>query len=264
MRYAFLIGVARSGTSILGELIASHPEVKYIFEVHPIWELGGEGENGSHRLTELHAKPYVANWIRKWFSTQAEPGRLLLEKNPRNSLRVPYLNAIFPAGKIIHIVRDGRDAACSMVPGCGGEQWSHLKPPSWQQFFHQYQGVIRCAHAWREAISIALDDLAKVDHLQVRYEDLVQTPADVAREVLAYLELDANPEVDSFCNNIQNSTADSYHAGVQTMWYRENHSVRVQRYRENMTAEELRTVNTLLAPILQKLGYPLDGEGDLN
>lgn len=46
--------------------------------------------------------------------------RVLVEKNPRHTLRIPFLKAIFPDAKIIHIVRDGRDVTCSLVPGCGG------------------------------------------------------------------------------------------------------------------------------------------------
>lgn len=260
MRYAFLIGVARSGTSILGELIAHHPDVFYIFEASKVWELAGHGEHNSHRLTEAHATPEVAAQIRTWFEQYGISKRILVEKCPRNTLRIPYVRAIFPEAKIIHIVRDGRDVACSMVPGCGGDHWSHLRPPSWQRFFLNHRGVVRCALTWLEAINIALDDLARTDHLQVRYEDLVYSPRDVAREVLSYLELDDHPAVASFCEKIQNDTKGSYHAAVQGIWYRDDHSVRVGRYRENMTPEELRVINGMLEPTLQSLGYRLDSD----
>ncbi len=59
MNIALIVGCARSGTSILGELIASHPEVKYIFEAHHIWEIAGLGENESHCLLKEHATPDV-------------------------------------------------------------------------------------------------------------------------------------------------------------------------------------------------------------
>ncbi len=61
---------SRSGTSILGELIASHPDVKYLFEIHQIGEITGLGENESHRLTEEHATPDVMKSVREWFGTQ--------------------------------------------------------------------------------------------------------------------------------------------------------------------------------------------------
>ena len=60
----------------------------YIFE-SPRWELGGSGINASHRLTAEYATPQVADAIQKWFAQQQTDGRLLLEKNPRNVLRIP-------------------------------------------------------------------------------------------------------------------------------------------------------------------------------
>src|SRR5204862_4656085 len=113
-----------------GELIAAHEEVKYVYEAHEVWELGGLGKNESHRLRAEHAKPQVIAAIRGWFEGQAE-GRMIIEKCPRNSLRVPYIHRIFPEAKIIHIIRDGRDVICSLRPGIGEDEWRHLKPENW-------------------------------------------------------------------------------------------------------------------------------------
>ncbi|UCH62819.1 MAG: sulfotransferase [Fidelibacterota bacterium] len=258
MDYAFIIGVARSGTSILGELLESHPRVSYIFEAHGIWELGGMGQNESHRLTEAHAVPDVRAKIQAWFKQQEKPGCFLLEKCPRNTLRVPYLRAIFPEAKIIHIVRDGRDVACSLVPGCGGDKWQHLKPPSWQELFSQYRGAVRCALAWKESVQIALHDLAATSHIQIRYEDLVQTPHEVVGNLLSYLDLEDDPAVHDFSDKIQDTTTGPYQAKIQSMWSRADHRVRIGRYRENLTPEELTVITQMLGPTLEKLGYELE------
>lgn len=262
MKMAFIIGIARSGTSILGELLASHRHVSYVFEAHHVWELGGVGSGESHRLTEEHATPRVKQEIRDWFARQGAQGRVLLEKNPRNTLRVPYVRAIFPDAKFIHIIRDGRDVACSMVPGCGGDDWGHLKPPSWKRFFSENAGAVRCALAWTESMHIALQDLGAAPHLQVRYEDLVREPVEEAHRLCDYLELDMDPAMLDFTRKIQDTTAGSHQAAKQSMWYRENHRVRIGRYRENLTAEELRIIIPLLAPTLERLGYQVEsGEG---
>ena len=81
-----IIGCARSGTSILGEAVAAHPDVTYIFEAHQIWEKGGEGPNGCHRLISASATPAVKAEILEWFARQSEAGRILVEKCPRNTL----------------------------------------------------------------------------------------------------------------------------------------------------------------------------------
>lgn len=255
MNIGLIVGCARSGTSILGELGSLHPDVKYIFEAHQIWELGGLGVNGSHQLTAAHATSESKALIREWFVNQKGAAKLLLEKNPRNVLRIPYVRGIFPKAKIVHIVRDGRDVACSMVPGCGGDHWSHLKPPLWKNLFLSYQGALRCALAWKEIMEIALQDLAEVPHLQIRYEDLIADPYRVLQQLLSYLNLDPDPAVTNFCKKIQNSTTDSYHARIQTMWYRDDHRMRVGRWRENLTEEDSDIINSALSPLLCKLGY---------
>jgi hypothetical protein len=255
MNIALIVGCARSGTSILGELIASFPGVRYVFEAHQIWDLAGLGVNSSHRLEAGHATPAVVRSLRQWAEEQQGVADLLVEKCPRNTLRIPFLREVFPEAKLIHIVRDGRDVACSMNPGIGGAQWNHLKPPSWQDFSSCAVGPVRCALAWREIMEIALEDLVAVPHVQIRYEDLVQTPITLAQQLGDYLGLKEGREVSQFCLKIRNSTRGSYHADRQVVWYKENHQTRIGRWRENLTRMDQERISELLTPLLQTLGY---------
>jgi hypothetical protein len=254
---AFIVGVARSGTSILGELVGAHPDVKYIFEAYVPWRLAGRGIDGSDRFTAEQATPGVRRFIRWWFRWRKGNARIVVEKNPRNILRVPFLRAVFPEAKFIHIVRDGRDVTCSLLPGIGGRFWAHVRPPQWREIFSRYRGVIRCAHAWNETIRIGLNDLADVPHLRIRYEDLVASPREIAGQIFEYLGLPLHPNVIEFCRNIQNSTEGTYQAKYQTVWSRRDHRRRVGRWRENLTAEQQHDITRILAPTLESLGYPL-------
>lgn len=255
LNIALVIGCARSGTSILGELIAAHPDVRYVFEAVTVWERGGSGENDSHRLIAAHATPALSKETRDWAAATVGNASILVEKSPRNILRVPYVRAIFPEAKLIHIVRDGRDVACSMVPGCGGDRWSHLKPPSWKRLFETAGGALRCALAWRDILEVGLEDLQGVPHLQVRYEDLVASPLTVAATVFAYLKLDLHHAALDFTGRISNDTASPHHASQQTQWYRPDHKTRVGRWRENLAPLEQDEINEILAPMLGRLGY---------
>jgi LPS sulfotransferase NodH len=254
LRIALIVGCARSGTSILGELIAAHPAVRYVFEPHDVWDCAGLGANDSHRLTAQHATASIRSRIRDWARAQ-EDGALLVEKTPRNALRVPFLRAVLPEARIIHIVRDGRDVACSLVPGIGGAEWHHLRPPSWRRLLATETGVVRCAHAWTANVEIALNDLAGVPHLAIRYEDLVAQPRVEMVKILRYLGLDHRPEVDAFSTRIQDPTAGSYGARHQDVWYRPDHTRRIGRWRENMTALEQEIVGDILNTLLRRLGY---------
>ncbi len=256
MNFAFIIGCAKSGTSILGELIASHPDVNYLFEAHQIWEMIGLGENQSHRLTEEHATPDVMKSVRDQFMIQQGSAALTVEKNPRNVLRIPYITRIFPEAKIVHIVRGGCDVTCSLLPGIGGTEWQHLKPPTWKRLMDK-EPVVRCAMAWRDAMQIALDDLETIPNLMIKYEDLVFSTEETAATVLDYLGLKNHASVKEFCTKIQNSTRDSYHAQSQLTWYRNNHTVRVGRWRQNLNPEQQGIVRKILQETLTRLDYPI-------
>jgi hypothetical protein len=252
---ALVIGCARSGTSILGEAIAAHPEVKYIFEPHHVWDQAGPGENESHRLTESHASPSLIEGFRSWFAGKKGGAQLLVDKTPRNALRVPFLRAVFPEAKFIHIVRDGRDVACSLLPGIGGAEWRHLKPPTWQTLQAQSAGLERCARTWQEVVEMATADLEGVPHLRVSYEQLVADPRTVMAQVQSFLGLSPDPAVDAFCQRIQDKTSGSYHARHQQNFFRDNHAHRVGCWRENASADEQILLQRLLQPTLGKLGY---------
>lgn len=254
----FIIGCARSGTSILGELIQSHPDVKYIFEASSIWETAGAGINESHRLTADHATPTVAQNICDWFEEQSPNKPVLVEKSPRNSLRIPFVHSIFPNAGFIHIIRDGRDVACSMIPGCGGTEWNHLKPPSWKNLFKNYTGAIRCAHAWKETLEITMAELVQVPHLQIHYEDLIATPYHTAKEIFEFMGLEIHSQTLEFCKSISNQTDAPYHAQYQSQWYRDNHKTRLGRWHENLTRHEQESIQKILAPLIEQLGYSVN------
>lgn len=266
MNIGLVVGCARSGTSILGEIVAAHPDVAYFYEAHEAWEIGGAGANGSHRLTERHATPEVVAGVRRWFESELArretgAGRPLfaVEKCPRNALRVPYLRAIFPDARLVHIVRDGRDAACSLRPGVGGDRWSHLKPENWRELA-ALPWAERCARLWVEAVETAEADLGG-NRLLVKYEDLVARPASVARAVLEWFGLPDSPEVAAYCANVGNVVRGGYAAGGgSAQWNRDDHAKRVGRWRENLTDEELRVVEAIEGDTLRRLGYAV-GEG---
>jgi hypothetical protein len=255
---AFIVGCARSGTSILGELIAAHPAVKYVFEATKVWESIGRRADGSHRLTADDASWRVRRRIRRQFARchgYCEPDAIVVEKCPRNTLRIPFLHRVFPHARFIHIIRDGRDVACSLVPGLASGRWQHLRPPGWQAIEAQYEGVARCAMAWRSVVELAREDLREVPHLNVRYEDLVRSPVATAQAILNFLGLDPSPAVSEFASRIQDQTAGSYQAQFQVQWFRQDHATRIGRWRENLSPAEQQRVQELIGPLLRQLGY---------
>ncbi len=111
----FLVGSPRSGTTLLGEILNEHPQIGSWYE--PSFVLDRFFRDAPHdRRTAQEATPPVAQHLQGEFQRfkKAMECTLVLDKSPHNSLKIPFLNAIFPDSKFIHILRDGRDAVLSI------------------------------------------------------------------------------------------------------------------------------------------------------
>ncbi len=111
-----ILGFARSGTTMLDRLLRAHPQVAIMAEPRTIWMTGnayrGHDELGADDLT-----PRIARRIdRKFVSHLRKQGReRFAEKTPSNCLRVPFIHALYPDCRIVHIVRDGRPVVRSLL-----------------------------------------------------------------------------------------------------------------------------------------------------
>lgn len=115
MEIALIVGSPRSGTTILGEVLGRHPDIVQIYEPYFLWDFH-HGSGQSDQRLESDASSTSKQFIRSEFErVLARSGkRLLVEKSPENSFRIPFVNAIFPNAKWIHMIRDGRDCVASI------------------------------------------------------------------------------------------------------------------------------------------------------
>lgn len=111
----FIIGAARSGTTMLSHhLLAHHPAVAFWSEPAHVWRFG-HAYRSSDRLTARDVTPRIRAFIVEQFSAfLRESGKSrFMEKTPSNCFRLPFIFEIFPDAKFVHILRDGRDVAAS-------------------------------------------------------------------------------------------------------------------------------------------------------
>ena len=113
-----IIGAARSGTNILRDVLTRLPEVGTwpCDEINTIWR------HGNARLLTDEFKPEnarkdVCSFIRQAFDNRARRDNLaiVVEKTCANSLRLAFVDQIFPDARYIYLVRDGRDVAASAL-----------------------------------------------------------------------------------------------------------------------------------------------------
>lgn len=163
----------------------------------------------SNRLTAEDATPERAELLaaRFYASLRDRTGRgalgrvAMLEKTPKNSLRVPFLASIFADARFLYLYRDARETLSSMIeawstgrfatyprlPGWPSPPWSLLLIPGWRDLIGAPAEVI-VARQWAETTRILLGDLAALPSDRVRavsHERFLAAPQATARAVCA-------------------------------------------------------------------------------
>lgn len=132
----FIIGCGRSGTTLLGEILALHPKVKYIYEPYNLWAaidpvtdfLGLYTRGERHCMLDAE---FASRAARTRFRRLMTPprGKTLVEKSPVNALRLGFLEAIAPGARFIHMVRDGVAVAGSVEKMASVTRPMAFRPP---------------------------------------------------------------------------------------------------------------------------------------
>jgi hypothetical protein len=102
-----LFGNTRSGTTIVQKVMAVHPDIVGWYEPSELWLYADPGR--PHDEFDLSdATDKVKRYIRKQFlKYQNRNGNcVILEKTPKNILKIPYVRAIFPEATFLYMVRN--------------------------------------------------------------------------------------------------------------------------------------------------------------
>ncbi|GMR14634.1 MAG: hypothetical protein BMS9Abin30_0239 [Gammaproteobacteria bacterium] len=229
-RPVIILAAPRSGSTLLFETLAKATEVWTIGgESHQIIEglvelSPGSGRVNSNRLTAGDATEQTINAIQKDFTRRLRDrqGRRwseslgikrlrFLEKTPKNALRQPFLDKIFPGAYYIYLYRDPRENISSMMdawesgrwvtyPGLenwSGLPWSLLLPPGWERLSGCPLEQV-CAFQWEAANRIILDDLSGLPPQRwtaIDYGSLTQTSDAAVRRLCAYLEISVDEKL---------------------------------------------------------------------
>lgn len=221
-RPVFIVSPPRSGSTMLFETLARAPRLFTIGdESHQLIEglpqLTPESRGfDSNRLLADDATPAVAEALRRRFyealrdrdGQRPSPGLTvrMLEKTPKNSLRLPFLARVFPEALFIYLYRDPRQVLSSMIeawttgrfrtypqlPGWTGAQWSLLLVPGWRELIGRPLHEIVAAQ-WNAATRLLLDDLEALPierRTIARYDALVAEPAAEIRRLCEATGLD--------------------------------------------------------------------------
>jgi hypothetical protein len=207
-RPVFVMAAPRSGSTLLFETLACASDLSSIGgESHSIFEtipaLSPVHLDGcdSNRLTASHATPAIADAVRREFASllrdhegnSIEIGDVsrvrLLDKLPKNALRIPFIQKIFPDALYIYLYRDPWQSISSMMDAwqsgnwvtyrdiiADGRPWSLLLTPNWRELRSKSLEYI-CASQWVEANQHIMSDLQKISpdrYIYINYDDLIR------------------------------------------------------------------------------------------
>ena len=165
----FIIGAPRSGTTIIGRCLDLHPEIAHFYEPYYIWEyyLEPKGTDVRHS-SELNPKAlqFIRNSFQHFAKKTGKP--IIVDKLPENSYRVPYLKAVFPTAKWMHIIRDGRDVALSM-----NKEWKRrattVSEKDYKYFYFVLKRVFKLQPYWRFRCLQILYELKSAKRIDPNY-----------------------------------------------------------------------------------------------
>jgi len=229
----FILAPPRSGSTLLFETL-SH--------CAGLWTLGDEGHgiieehpsltprpfsDQSNRLTAGDLNEGLAAQIRQTFldtvrdrngrRPDAGVGELrLLEKTPKNILRIPFFLELFPDAKFIYLYRDARENISSIIDGWRSGRfrtyldkqtphglWSFLLPPDWSAYRNRPLADI-AAFQWQACHDYAMRDLAALPPQRwcaLNFQSFLNDTEAQVEELCRFMGVSMDMRLREYCRN---------------------------------------------------------------
>jgi Sulfotransferase family len=264
----FVLGVRRSGTTLLRVILDRHSELAIPDESYFVPQLTdrhGERPDLDAFVDDLRRLPTLRDWnvspedvrarlrpgtslggaIATVYEVYAEGHRKARwgDKTPMYMEHLDLLERLFPDALYVHLVRDGRDAALSflaMPHGIVTETWAH--PRDAAGFACQWKREVLAARALGQRTGPSR-------YLEVRYEELVAEPEQGLHAICDFARLSFEPNMLDFAGNVdlsqkphQQSLANAPTSGLR-------------RWRDQMSRPDVAAFEGVAGDLLGDLGY---------
>ena len=189
----FIVGMPRSGTTLVEQIIASHGQVFGAGELEHIddaarHQAGGMAERDRlpECLGELHAADLdrIAGNHLVALNTLGGDAARVTDKLPYNFGHLGFINQLFTSARIIHCVRDPLDTCLSSY--MQNFRRGNLQTYDLGHLGAYYNDYRRLMDHWRAVLDLPIMDIA--------YEDLVADQEGKSRELIDFIGLEWDPQ----------------------------------------------------------------------
>jgi len=271
-----IVGVGRSGTTLLQAILNAHPAVCFPPESHFIRDFVANPE--AHRIYQqkglegveklLEDNPYIRRMgiptenvlhsfkdgkdvfsygalFKKYLILYAlsRGKRRVGEKDPANTLYLPQIHSLFPDAKVIQIIRDPRDVIVSRL-NTKMERTNTIEAYA-QGYVHQF---ISARNTGRE--------LFKSHYFEIYYEDLLSRPYDIMQELCQKLGLDFHERMMSFQQDAREIISEgeaSWKSNVLKPIMTHN----FEKWKTDLSSEQLAIVESICRDVFPQTQYEL-------
>lgn len=285
--YLFIVGCPRSGTTLLRRMVDAHPEIAITRETHWIPDIFRDGvsvDDDRHVTSVLPAaleahpkfaklgvareeleslaarRPTYAACVTALFDRYgAGQGKELVgDKTPGYVRELPLLHDLFPHARFVHLVRDGRDVALSVLGWERKTEQFRRHFPIWDE-----SPLTTAALWWRWHVLLGragARDLPSELYHELRYEALVGDPDAECSRLCSFLGVEYDDRMVRFH---EGRTRTEPGLSAKRAWLPPTPGLR--QWRTEMREEDLEAFEAAAGDALEELGYeravpaPADG-----
>lgn len=250
----FLLGFARSGTTLLEQILDAHPNIQALEEKPMVQAMF----NRFAHITLGRPDPLASlsgeeiDTLRNAYFDELDrhiklkPGSILIDKMPLNTVRAHLIWRVFPDARFILAIRHPCDVCLSCLMQSFGINEAMASFFTLEDTVEVYSEVM---NLWRRCL-----DLLPLDYRRVRYEDLVSDFATEARGLIEFLGLPWDAAVLEHTEHAKKRgtiNTPSYHQVTQPIY---QHA----KYRWKRYASQFEPHMEALAPFIEYFGYAED------
>lgn len=238
-RPVFIVGMPRSGTSLVEQILASHPRVAGAGELNDVSRMvhrwSGTIAGNIPLLTDVSVltRPAVEKAAREYVETLREvsvTAARVTDKMPPNFQHLGVISLLFPSAPLLHCVRDPVDTCVS----CYFQNFSGNNPFAYDlghlgRFYRDYERIM--AH-WRGVLDVPIQDVV--------YEELVEKQEEGSRRLVGLCGV----EWDDACLR--------FHESERVVLTSSNDQVRRPMYKTSVA--RWKRYERHLGPLLEALG----------